>query len=307
MYAFAVRRLVGAILTLFFLVSAVFVIMRLLPGDPATSIIGVNATQEDLARVRSIWGLDKPLLTQYGAFLSQLVQGNLGLSFKTRRPALSMAARRFVNSLKLSGIAVALSIVVGIPIGVFASVGSDSLAWIARILMISSYVGSTIPVFWAGLLLMLLFAVKLRVLPTGGIGTWKHMVLPSLTLSIVSVGILARQTRASMAEALRKDFVTTARSKGLRETRVVTKHALRSALIPVMTMAGMQFGILLGGAVLTETVFSWPGLGYQLVDSILSRDYAVIQSGILIFGGSFILINLLVDILYCWADPRIRL
>lgn len=262
------------------------------------------ATPEDVNLIRRQLGLDRPFHVQYALFLSRLVRLDLGRSARTQNPVIEEIWSRLPNTVLLAVAAISLACLFGIPAGIVSAV--RPYTWIDYLATSMALFGISMPVFWLGLMLVILFSVVLHWLPAGGTGSWKHVVLPSLTLASFVVAFITRMTRASMMEALSQDYVTTARSKGLREEVVIIKHALKNALIPIITVVGLQFGLLLGGAVLTETVFAWPGLGRLIVDSILARDYPVIQGAILIFGLLYITVNLLVDLVYAWVDPRIR-
>ncbi len=276
----------------------------MLPGDPAQVLAGQMATPEDVNLIRHQLGLDRPFHVQYGLFLGRLARFDLGRSARTQNPVIQEIWSRLPNTVLLAVAAISLACLFGIPAGIISAV--RPYTWMDYLATSMALFGISMPVFWLGLMLVILFSVVLQWLPAGGTGSWKHVVLPSLTLASFVVAFITRMTRASMMEALSQDYVTTARSKGLPEEVVIIKHALKNALIPIITVVGLQFGLLLGGAVLTETVFAWPGLGRLIVDSILARDYPVIQGAILIFALLYIGVNLLVDLLYAWVDPRIR-
>jgi len=278
--------------------------LRALPGDPAEVLGGPMATMEDIQLIRNQLGLDRPVYIQYFSFLGRLVRFDLGRSTRTQYPVIKEVWARLPNTMILSLIAISLACLIGIPAGIISAV--RPYTFIDYLVTSVALFGISMPVFWLGLMLILLFAVTLHWLPAGGIGTWKHLVLPSITLAALTVAFIARMTRSSMLEVLSQDYTTTARSKGLKEHVVIVKHALKNALIPIITVIGLQFGMLMGGAVLTETVFAWPGLGRLIVNSILARDYPVIQGAILIFALIYILINLIIDLIYAYVDPRIR-
>jgi peptide/nickel transport system permease protein/oligopeptide transport system permease protein len=262
------------------------------------------ASQEDIKNIRQQLGLDKPIFVQYGIFLSRLAKLDLGRSARTQNPVIKEIWARLPNTVLLAVTAITLACFFGIPAGIISAV--RPYTWIDYLFTSMALFGISMPVFWLGLMLIVIFSLVLHWLPAGGIGSWKHVILPSFTLAAFVVAFITRITRASMIETLSQDYTTTARSKGLKEQVVIVKHALKNALIPIITVVGLQFGLLLGGAVLTETVFAWPGLGRLIVDSILARDYPVIQGTILIFGLLYILVNLVVDLLYAYIDPRIR-
>jgi ABC-type dipeptide/oligopeptide/nickel transport system permease component len=284
--------------------TLIFLLVHLLPGDPARVIAGVNATPADVERIRHQLDLDQPGWQQYLTFLTRLAHGDLGTSTHTLNPVASEIAARALYTAELA----ALSIVIAIALGVAAGVVAATRRNTAVDLLISgaAIAGVSIPVYWLGLMLVVLFAIDLRVLPAAGAGGPTSIVLPAITLAFFSVGFIARQTRSAMLEVLGQDFVRTARAKGAGERRVLLRHALRNALLPVVTTIGLQFGTLLGGAVLTETVFAWPGIGRLLVDSIFFRDFPVVQGVVLLIAVAFIVVNLITDLVYAVVDPRIR-
>ncbi len=304
MYQYIARRLLLTVPVVFGVAVIVFSIVRFLPGDPARAIAGVQATPEFIQQVRIRYALDEPLHVQFGLYLRGLARGDLGQSTFTRRPVTTEIAERFPRTLLLASISLAFATVLGVGAGIVSATRRNSLFDNAS--MFIALVGVAAPVFWLALMLQLLFAVQLRLLPATGMGSWRHLVLPAVTLGSASAALMARITRSSMLEVLRLDFITTARAKGLTERVVIYKHALKNALIPVVTVLGLQFGILLGGAVLTETVFAWPGVGRLLVDAILRRDYPVVQGTVMLLALLFVLINLVVDIVYAFLDPRIH-
>jgi ABC-type dipeptide/oligopeptide/nickel transport system permease component len=304
MFQYVLKRLLSTIPVLIGISLLLFFMLRMLPGDPAQVLAGQMASQEDIKNIRQQLGLDKPIIVQYGIFLSRLAKLDLGRSARTQAPVINEVWARLPNTMLLAVAAISLACLFGIPAGIISSV--RPYTWIDYLFTSMALFGISMPVFWLGLMLIVIFSLVLRWLPAGGIGSWKHVLLPSFTLAAFVVAFITRITRASMIETLSQDYTTTARSKGLKEQVVIVKHALKNALIPIVTVVGLQFGLLLGGAVLTETVFAWPGLGRLIVDSILARDYPVIQGTILIFGLLYILVNLVVDLLYAYIDPRIR-
>lgn len=304
MLNFLLKRLLAIIPVLLGISLLLFFMLRMLPGDPALVLAGQMASPEDVALIRIQLGLDKPLHTQYASFLNRLVHLDLGKSARTQNPVIREIWARLPNTVLLALCAITLACMFGIPAGIVAAV--RPYTWVDYLVTSASLFGISMPVFWLGTMLMIVFSILLQWLPAGGIGTWKHLILPSVTLSTYVVAFISRMTRSCMLEVLAQDYVTTARSKGLKENVIILKHALKNALIPIITVVGLQFGLLLGGAVLTETVFAWPGLGRLIVDSILARDYAMIQGSILIFGLLYTLVNLLVDLTYAFVDPRIR-
>jgi len=304
MFQYVLKRLLSTLPVLLGISLLLFFMLRMLPGDPAQVLAGQMASPEDIKIIRHQLGLDKPIFVQYGLFLSRLAKLDLGRSARTQNPVIKEIWARLPNTMLLALAAISLACLFGIPAGIISAV--RPYTWIDYLFTSMALFGISMPVFWLGLMLVVIFSIMLQWLPAGGTGSWKHMVLPSFTLAAFVVAFITRITRASMIETLSQDYTTTARSKGLKEQVVIVKHALKNALIPIITVVGLQFGLLLGGAVLTETVFAWPGLGRLIVDSILARDYPVIQGTILIFGLLYILVNLVVDLLYAYIDPRIR-
>lgn len=304
MITYVVRRILIAIPTLIGAATVSFLLMRLIPGDPARVIAGVNATPADVARIRHQLGLDEPIWQQYVHFIGNLFQLNLGISARTGQPVLGEILGRLPYTIELAVIATAIAIAVGVTLGVLAATRHNSALDVA--ISALSVFGVSVPVFWTGLLLIILFAVDLHLLPAAGANQPTGFVLPSVTLAFFSVGIIARQTRGSMLEVMGLDYVRTARAKGAGRSAVLLKHALRNALLPVITAIGLQFGALLGGAILTETIYSWPGVGRLLTDSISSRDYATVQGTVFFFALALILVNLVTDLVYAYVDPRIR-
>jgi peptide/nickel transport system permease protein len=312
MTTYILRRLLLAIPVLIGVSFLVFWSIRLIPGDPAVAIAGELATPELIAKVREDMGLDQPILVQYSRYLWRTLQGDMGRSVKSNLPVAKEVTDRLPKTLTLAFTALILSAAIGIPIGIFSATKPNS--WFDGGSMTFALLGVSMPIFWLGLMLMILFAVLIPrwfglsgpLLPPTGSGTWQHLVMPSIALAANSMAIQARMTRAAMLEVLRQDYVRTARAKGLRERLVIYRHALRNALLPIVTIVGLQFGTLIGGAVLTETVFAWPGIGRLLVDAIGFRDYPVIQATVIVIATGFVLTNLVVDILYAYLDPRIR-
>jgi peptide/nickel transport system permease protein/oligopeptide transport system permease protein len=304
MFQYVIKRLLSTIPVLIGISLLLFFMLRMLPGDPAQVLAGQMATPEEIETIRHQLGLDRSIHLQYALFLSRLVRLDLGRSARTQNPVSQEVWARLPNTVLLAVVAITLACLFGIPAGIISAVRPYS--WIDYAFTISALFGISMPVFWLGLMLVVVFSVMLKWLPAGGTGSWQHVILPSLTLASFVVAFIARMTRSTMLEVLSQDYTTTARSKGLSEKVVVVKHALKNALIPIITVVGLQFGLLLGGAVLTENVFAWPGLGRLIVDSILARDYPMIQGAILIFGLLYILVNLFVDMIYAVVDPRIR-
>ncbi|MVW71865.1 MULTISPECIES: glutathione ABC transporter permease GsiC [unclassified Bordetella] len=304
MLTYIVKRLLGMIPTLLLVSVVVFLFVHMLPGDPARLAAGQDADQATVELVRQELGLDLPLPQQFVRYFGDLLQGDLGNSLRTKRPVSTEIAERFMPTLWLTVVSMVWSVAFGMIFGIVSAVWRNR--WPDRVLMTLAVSGISFPAFALGMMLMQVFSVDLGWLPTVGASTWKHYILPSITLGAAVAAVMARFTRASFVEVIQEDFVRTARAKGLTENRVVIKHTLRNALIPVVTMMGLQFGFLLGGSIVVETVFNWPGLGRLLVDAVTQRDYPVIQGLVLLFSLEFILINLIVDVLYGVINPSIR-
>jgi peptide/nickel transport system permease protein len=311
---FLARRLLHLAPVLLGVSVIVFMVLHLAPGDPAEVMLGANANKEDLDRLRTQLGLDQPLHVQYFTWISHVARGDLGRSLWMKRPVLGEVLERFKATILLTGSALLLSTLGGLALGIASATRANSL--LDRLSGVASLFGASMPVFWLGIVLMVIFSLWLGWLPAsgmyapyggGGLGDLlAHLVLPAVTLAAASVTIIARLTRATMLETLGQDYVRTARAKGLGERTVVWRHALKNALIPIVTVVGVQAGYLLGGAVLTETVFAWPGVGTLVVQGILARDMPLVQGGVLVIALSFVLVNLAVDTLYAWLDPRIK-
>lgn len=303
MIAYIIRRLLLVIPVLLGVSLIVFLTVRFIPGDPAEILLGEDYTEEAVEALRAEWGLDRPLFVQYGLFLRQILQGNLGTSIRSGQPVTRELAIRFKNTLQLAAIAAVLASVIGIGAGIVA--GTRPFSLVDMLTMAGAVAGVSIPVFWLGLMLMYVFAVKLQLLPAVGVGTIKHLVLPGITLSAFTMATVARQTRSSVLEVMEQDYITTARSKGVAEKRVVLRHAIKNAMIPVITVQGVMIGRLLGGSIVTETVFAYPGMGKLLIDGLMSRNYPVVQGVILLYAVTFSAVNLVVDLAYGLFDPRI--
>jgi len=301
---YIVKRLLGLLPTLLIVGALVFMFVHLLPGDPARLAAGQDATPETVALVRKDLGLDRPLPEQFARFAAGVLRGDFGRSLRTKRPVSTEVGERFMPTFLLTVAAMSWSVVIGMLIGIVSAVWRNR--WPDRLGMTLAVSGISFPAFALGMVLMQVFAVQLHWLPTIGADTWKHYILPSLTLGAAVAAIMARFTRSSFVDILQEDYVRTARAKGLSETAVVIKHGLRNALIPVVTMMGLQFGFLLGGSIVVEVVFNWPGMGRLLVDAVDMRDYPIIQAEVLLFSLEFILINLIVDVLYAVINPTIR-
>jgi len=300
---FVVRRLLLLIPVVIGVSIVSFSIMHMIPGDPARIIAGEGATVEDIMSIRLKYGLDRPLIEQYFRFMKGVITNDLR-SIRTERPILTELLPRFANTAQLALVSIIISSVIGMTLGIVSAVKRNS--WIDTFSMVFSLVGVSMPIFWLGILLIILFAVTLRWLPSGGKGGVEHLILPALTLGLATSAIIARMTRASVLEVLNQDYVRTVAAFGLPKRKIIYKYVLRNALIPVVTVIGLQFGYLLSGAVLTESVFGWPGLGRFVVDSIFSRDYIAVQVGIMMIATTFVLVNLLVDLVYALIDPRLR-
>jgi peptide/nickel transport system permease protein len=312
MLTFFVRRLLTALPTLFIITVMVFTIQRMLPGDPALILAGEERDPQVIAYLREVYRLDEPVVVQYGAWLGQVVQGNLGQSMRTRQPVRELIAEKLPVTLQLASLSIAIAIIIAIPAGVIAAVYRRSLADVVSTLVALS--GLSIPNFWLGIMLILLLSVQLDWLPASGYvpfreAPWENlqrMIMPAFVLGTGLAAVLMRQMRSSMLEVLKQDYVRTAKAKGLIQHLVVVRHALRNALIPVVTILGLQVGALLSGAVLTEQVFTIPGFGKLIVDAVFNRDYAVVQGVVLFTATATIIINLLVDLAYAWLNPKIH-
>jgi peptide/nickel transport system permease protein/oligopeptide transport system permease protein len=304
MLAFIARRLLLAIPTLFGVLVVVFLLLYIAPGDPVLEMVGERADAETIARLRAELRLDDPVPVQFAHYAGGVITGDLGTSYITGRPITSDILERFPKTLQLATAAMLLAASLGITIGVLSARRPGSA--FDRFAMAGAYLGISFPVYWVGLILILVFAVTLRWLPPSGFGRVEYLVLPALALGTRSIAFLARMTRSAMLEVLGSDFVRTARAKGLRERVVLGRHALRNALIPIITVLGLDFGYYLTGSILTETIFSWPGIGRYVVNAIARRDLPAIQGSVLFLSVVFVLVNLATDLLYAKADPRVR-
>jgi len=291
----------------------VFLVMQLAPGDPAQIMLGPKATETSLAQLRHELGLDQPLHVQYVRWLTRVLQGNWGRSIQLKREVLPFILERFRNTAYLTILAALFACSVGVPAGILSAVRQYSLS--DRMAMVLALVGFSMPIFWLGIILQIVLGLKVGILPVSGmrspertdlVDLINHLILPSLTLAAGVTAIIARMTRSSMLEVIRQDYIRTARSKGLRERLIISRHALKNALIPVITVVGLQVGYLLGGDVFAEIVFSYPGIGLAMVNGILARDFPLVQGAILLVATSYVLVNLAVDITYAYLDPRIR-
>ncbi len=304
MSVWLVKRVVYALITLLAISTIVFGLVRL-SGDPVLLFLPQDASAEDVARLRRQLGFDDPLSVQYVRFVADTVRGDLGFSLKHQEPALRVVARRIPATLELATASMILILLIAIPAGIVSALRRNS--WFDRVLMTGVVLGQSLPTYWVGIMLILLVSVRWHVLPPFGRGTLAHLVMPSITLALFFVARTARLTRSGMVNVLRADYVRTARAKGLPGAAIVVKHALRNAALPIVTMIGIEFGTLLGGTVITETVFAWPGLGRLAVEAINGRDYPVVQTVVLLISAMFVTINLVVDLLYRWIDPRVDL
>ena len=298
------KRLLGVVPVVFGVLLLTFLLVHLVPGDPVEVMLGESATSADRAQLRAELGLDKPLAVQFGSYLANLAQGDFGRSIHTHLPVAELLKARIPATARLALVAFVIAILIGLPLGIAAALRSNH--WPDKLATLLSLTLSAMPAFWLGPLLMLVFALWLRLLPVSGMETPGSIVLPALTLGFGLAAILTRMTCASLLEVLHEDFVRTARSKGLPERIVILRHAMRAALLPVVTVLGLQLGGLLAGAVITETVFGWEGLGRLLVESIEKRDYPVTQACVLVIALAYVFINLLTDLLYSRLDPRVR-
>jgi len=332
MLNYIIKRLLALIPILIGVAVIVFLIVHLIPGDPAQTMLGERATDAQLERLRESMGLNDPLYIQFWRYVKDLLHGDLGRSIMSNNPVISELKIRFPATLELSFFAMIFSVFVGVPAGIFAAINQNS--WFDNLSMMVALIGVSMPIFWLGLMFIWLFAVELGWFPpssrisvetvlnpvtnlyvvdsilngnfTALIDVLHHLFLPAVALGTIPMAIIARMTRSSMLAVLRQDFIRTAYAKGLKRKAVIFKHALKNALVPIITVVGLQFGVLLGGAVMTETIFSWPGLGKYLVDAIYARDFPIVQGGILFFAGVFVFVNLIVDLSYATVDPRIQ-
>lgn len=304
MLRYIIKRILSAIPVLFIVITAVFFAFKMIPGDPAIMYAGEQADPETLERVRHELGLDRPVLTQYALYISRLVRGDMGKSFIVKKPVAGEVFYRFQNTLKLSVVAIIIAIILGIAFGLVSAVKYET--GVDYFLTVVSISGISIPVFWLAMLLMYVFSIQLKLLPMAGSASWKNYIMPATCLAAYSVAFITRMTRSALLELVGDDFVRTARAKGVKERIVLFRHILKNALIPIITVVGLRFGYMLGGAIITETVFAWPGMGRLLVTSVKHRDIPMIQGCLLVFAVSFVLVNLIVELLYGIVDPRVR-
>ena len=304
MLRYILKRLAMLIPVLFGVTIVSFSLLQIVPGDPAVLLAGEDANPEFIEAVRKEYGFDQPFYVQYFRFVSHAVIGDFGISIRNREPVINLLKQRFAFTVQLSFLSILIAAFIGLIAGVISATRQYSI--FDNLSMVGALFGISMPIFWLGLLLMLVFSVYLGWFPAGGSGGLKHLLLPAIALGAASAAVIARMTRASMLEVIRQDYIRTARANGLREWVVIYKHALKNAMIPVITVFGLEFGYMLGGAVLTETVFSLPGVGRLMVEGIFQRDYAVVQGSMLLVAATFVLVNLLTDIAYALFDPKIR-
>ncbi len=312
MRKYLLRRFLQVLPTLFFVMLTVFLLMKLIPGDPARVLLGPEARAEDIERLRSQLGLDKPLLVQFGMYVKRTASGDLGKSLIYKQDVLSLILERFPTTFILSVLALLFAVILGIPFGILAATKQNS--FVDLIITMVALIGISVPIFWVGMVLIIFFSLNLGWLPAVGLGDidkglWdviSHLILPSFALGILSIGTITRFTRSNMLEVLRQDYIRTAKAKGLRARLVLFRHALRNTLVPVVTVIGLQLGNLLAGAVLTETIFALPGLGKLMVDAIFRRDFLLVQGEVLFIAFVYIFVNLVVDLLYAFLNPKIR-
>ena len=304
MLKFTMKRLVYLVLVLVGVSFLVFLLLYMTPGDPVRMMLGESATPEAQAELRLELGLDDPFLVQYGRYIKNIVvHQDLGTSYSTRRPVLDEIMTVFPNTVKLATAAIIIAVILGTFLGIVSAVRQNSL--LDNAVMVLALIGTSAPIFWIGILMIILFSVNLGWLPPSGFGSFKQLIMPALALGMQSTAVVARMTRSSMLEVIRQDFVKTARAKGQKESVVIMKHVFRNALIPVITVVGLQFGTLLGGAMLTEVVFSIPGVGRLMIEAIKQRDFPIVQGSVLFVAACFSLVNLAVDLLCAVVDPKV--
>ncbi len=304
MTRYLVRRLFQSIFVLLGVSIVVFLLVQM-SGDPVLQMLaGTAATEADLQALRAELGYDDPLFVQYGRYLLTALQGDLGDSIRFKRPALELVLDRLPATALLAVTSLFFALVVAIPIGILSAVRRNT--WIDHLGMILALLGQSIPLFWLGIMLVLIFAVELNWLPPSGAGSWQHLILPAITLGAYPMARIARLMRSSLLDVLQEEYMTTARAKGLRERSVIMTHGIRNAALPVVTIVGLMFGTLMGGAVITETIFAWPGVGLLTIQAIQNRDYTLVQASVLVISVIFIFVNLITDVIYVYFDPRIR-
>jgi peptide/nickel transport system permease protein len=304
MGAYIRRRLIQSVVVVWGVTLLVFFLVRLAPGDPVTLLLAETATPEQIQEARVKWGLDQPIYVQYGVFLNKAIQGDLGDSLFFKQPAMKVLLERMPATLQLSAVALLFSLSVAIPVGMLSALKRDSFwDYLGTTL---AMLGQAIPPYWLGIMLILIFSVQFGMFPTSGRGTVWHLVLPAITLGSVLMALITRLVRSGMLDVMSEDYVRTARAKGLRERTVIVRHALRNILIPLVTVVGLQLGALFGGAVITESIFAWPGVGRLALQAINARDYPLVQASVLFISVVYVFLNLAVDLVYVYLDPRIR-
>ena len=301
---FFLNKLLFTFPTIFGVVTLVFLIIHLIPGDPVEIMLGETATLTDKAKLRADLGLDLPISVQYFRFITNLVQGDFGMSFHFRQPAFDLIIKRLPATIELSFGALVVALMISVPLGILSAAKQYSV--IDQTSLFIALLGVSMPNFWLGPLLIIIFSINLGWLPVSGRGDITHLLLPAITLGSSMAAILTRMIRSSLLDILNEEYIKTARAKGLPEQIILFKHALRNALLPVVTILGLQFGSLLAGSIITETIFSWPGIGRLTIQAIISRDYALVQGCVMIIALGYVFINLLTDLLYVWIDPRIK-
>lgn len=304
MRTYLIQRMIGAFVTVLVVIFAVFMLIHLVPGDPVRIMLHESASAEAIEAYREQLGLNDALHIQFGRFLIELSKGDLGRTIRGNRPVLDEILLRYPFTLQLSAAALTFAVLVGVPAGVISGIRQNT--FLDYFATTASLAGISMPSFWLGIILIQIFALHLDLLPTGRTGSVKHLILPAITLGSLSAATIARYTRSSLIEVLHLDYIRTARAKGLTEAHVIIVHALKNASLPVITVIGLSFGRLLAGAVITESIFSWPGIGRWTVDAILARDFPAVQGAVLFIAVAFVVVNLAVDLLYTYLDPRIR-
>ena len=301
---FLIQKLGHTAIVVFCVLTLVFVVLHM-TGDPVMMLLPPNASREEIDALSRTLGLDQPLIVQYGRFLARIARGDFGTSLQHQQPAMRLVMERLPASMLLAVTALLLAVLLSVPLGIAAAVRRGTL--VDRLAVGLAALGQSAPIFWTGLMLMLVGSVILQLLPTSGYGTWRHLILPALTLASYPMAAIARLVRSGMLEVLDADYVRTARAKGLPERRVVLKHTLRNAALPIVTVVGLQFGLLLGGAIVCEMIFSWPGVGRLMIFAIYNRDFPLVEAAVFVMAMVFVAGNMLVDLCYAWLDPRVKL
>ena len=301
---FLIQKLGHTAIVVFCVLTLVFVVLHM-TGDPVMMLLPPNASREEIDALSRTLGLDQPLIVQYGRFLARIARGDFGTSLQHQQPAMGLVAERLPASALLAVTALGLAVAVALPLGIVAATRRGTV--LDRLAVALAALGQSAPIFWTGLMLMLVGSVILQLLPTSGYGTWRHLILPALTLASYPMAAIARLVRSGVLEVLDADYVRTARAKGLPERRVVLKHTLRNAALPIVTVVGLQFGLLLGGAIVCEMIFSWPGVGRLMIFAIYNRDFPLVEAAVFVMAMVFVAGNMLVDLCYAWLDPRVKL